>query len=629
MGSKAKIFCPDTIKDKICQAVRRDMNSPLQKHGECHGVLSPLHVRMAQEIDKKYTSISRQDDDLRVTAFLKFLQVQEHMLNFGLEGLNLPSNEQMYPQTRYGSRHNILLRARAICRSILSPFSEDEWFQATKHGTGSSIGVPFIDTSLEAKSTLPMTVTKNASSLLTRYLDFDSQLKSAIVNHNRTYPLGSWYEVVEGSRATTVPKSAKIDRMIAVEPTGNMFLQQGLMTMMYVRFKRAGLDLETLPTQHRRRAQIASLTSNEATIDWSSASDCVSIELLRWLLPPMWFECLDTVRSKFMSLDKESIELSMFSTMGNAATFPLETLVFYSLAHAVRLERSGTLSHFPEWKDRHLCSVFGDDCIVPTDMAEDFIQVVCSVGFIVNKEKSFYGKEGFRESCGGDYLRGYDNRPFYLKSPTSTRLSALEPWLYIIGNRLMPKYISCFGKRNYIYEKELWSTFFGLFREYNLKIKIVPADYPDDAGLKVFDDHERIDLCFTPVWSELKVNQHGCVHFLFCRFKYRMDKKRFDELHYHSWLKTRAIYDPQSGDREREMHRVFKFRRNSFLQNYNILKHLSDFDTPVVKWQQRKVRGGYVVARGDTVQWTVPYRRSSGKYTAKLSTHRSYKEHCS
>lgn len=36
-------------------------------------------------------------------------------------------------------------------------------------------------------------------------------------------------------------------------------------------------------------------------------------------------------------------------------------------------------------------------------------------GFKLNEEKSFFGDEPFRESCGGDYFAGKPVRPFYLK----------------------------------------------------------------------------------------------------------------------------------------------------------------------------------------------------------------------
>jgi hypothetical protein len=227
----------------------------------------------------------------------------------------------------------------------------------------------------------------------------------------------------------------------------------------------------------------------------------------------------------------------MYATMGNAVTFPLETLVLWTLGHATLLD-GHTLSSYPEWDDLLKVSVFGDDCIVPSHIAEDFIEVCQHVGFIINKEKSFYDDKGFRESCGGDFLRGYDVRPFHLKGPTSARLSALEPWLYIVGNRLLPKYMSCFGTRNYVYAKELWSCLFSLFNQYGLELKIVPNEYPDDAGLKLGNDLQRfIDNYPGLVLSRISINQHGTYSFLYCRFRYWQEKNKFGDLRFWQWMK--------------------------------------------------------------------------------------------
>jgi len=608
MSRKAKIFKPDHIKTQICKAVIRDIAPELHEYGDnSYDPLRLLMTRQMDEIDKKYVSTSTKDQALRDLAFSKFEKVNTHMSKFTKEGLNLPSEDMRYPQRRHGERNCILLRARALMSWILAPFDEDEWFRATKHGTGTSVGVSFMDTSLEAKSSLPMSVTERALPILQRYHSFDNQLKSAIIYHNDRTPIGEWYDIVEGSRATTVPKNSKIDRMIAVEPTGNMFLQQGLMNMMYDRMKDVGLDLETLPSHHKNRARNASITSKEATIDWSSASDCVSIELLRWLIPPMWFECCDMVRSETISLNGDQVSLSMFSTMGNAVTFPLETLVFWTLATAVRLQKQGTLSHFPEWKDRHLCSVFGDDCIVPSDIALDFIQIMESVGFIINDDKSFYGKERFRESCGGDYLRGIDVRPFYLKAPSSNRLSALEPWLYIIGNRLMSKYVMCFGKRNYLYHQEFWKCWLGLFRKYNFSLKIVPSDFPDDAGLKIASDFARFRANYpTTRLSKVVRSQHGELTFLFCSFKYTERVNRDNDLRYADWLKkfSKLAAPPNRWDDEDKLRYVRTFRKRTFRSELSRLGFANIPREPEVKFSTRK-RGGYVVVKAKTVHWTV------------------------
>ena len=120
-------------------------------------------------------------------------------------------------------------------------------------------------------------------------------------------------------------------------------------------------------------------------------------------------------------------------------------------------------------------------------MADTFVAVMEEVGFIVNSEKSCIGSLRFRESCGGDYLAGFNVRPFHLKAPPRNRMSNLEPWLYIIWNRCLEKYISYFGTLSYIYDKELWKTLVAIFVRFNLKIRLIPDFLPEDAGLKLED----------------------------------------------------------------------------------------------------------------------------------------------
>lgn len=613
MARKAKFFSPDVIKTRICQAVSCDMQELQQVYKLPHDSAITLGSRLVSEIDKKYTSGS-QDPKLRAAkAYQKFRDVNKHMEKYNLEGLCLPGFSMERPQSRYTARENILLRARAICHFVLSPFSEDEWFRNCKHGTGSSIGVPFVDTTVEAKFTLPITCTRRVSNLLKVYLNFDSSLKSSVAYYNNSTPFGDWYNIVDGSRATVVPKTNDVDRMIAVEPTGNMFFQQGLMAMMYQRFKNVGLDLETLPTCHRKRALESSITSSEATIDWSSASDTISYDLLRWLIPPIWFECCDMVRSPFLEIEGENIELSMFSTMGNAVTFPLETLVFWSLGQALLIDKAGTLSHFPEWKDRHKMSVFGDDCILPSDCALEFIQLMQSVGCIVNIEKSYYDDSGFRESCGGDYLRGWDVRPFYLKAPTSKSLSALEPWLYIILNRLLPKYISCFGERNYVYAASgLMSTIASLFREYHLDLKVVPPDYPDDSGWRMSNDIGRLLICYPFSLSRVSVSQNGLVSFRFLRYRYREQKpaRKCGDIRYAIWLKKSSSLAAPEVTRADQIEACRYLKKHSFSRVIEMLESddpRADLKSP---FRRRRVNGGYTVARGETAHWTVVYLSS-------------------
>jgi len=564
---KRKLFNPDTITTSIAQAITRDL-SPDKLHEYClaHDSKSLLAERWTEDLLKKYVSKSGNTDELELLTYEKFRKVNRHMESFRGQFIAFPT-DKIRPQTRYKKMDRILLRARALMHSVLTPFLEDEWFQYCKHGTGSSIGVHYNDTSLEAKSTFPITLTKRVEPIMTRYLEFDSQLNSALLYHNEHVPTGTRYNVVKGSRATTVEKNDQIRRMIAVEPTGNMFFQQGLMAMMYQRMRKFKLDVELLPDMHKNRAMISSITSHEATIDWSSASDCVSIDLLRWLLPPLWFDWCEAVRSPSITIGDQEVELNMFSTMGNAVTFPLETLVFWTMGHALILD-DRSLSCFPEWEDLLECSVFGDDCIVPTRYAKSYISLMTQFGFIVNEEKSFYDDKGFRESCGGDFFHGYDVRPVNIKAPTSCNLSALEPWLYIIANSVIPKYISLFGTRDYIYKCDFFKLLFCLFDKYDIAVKLVPYRFPDDAGLKIAFDLQRFARLYPCKYSKVTVSRHGSYEFLYLRFNYRKNLKRSEDLHYSSWLKT------PGGHR--------------------------------APWYASRRKGGYIVAKGKSCHWHVP-----------------------
>jgi hypothetical protein len=59
-------------------------------------------------------------------------------------------------------------------------------------------------------------------------------------------------------------------------------------------------------------------------------------------------------------------------------------------------------------------SLYGDDIIVPTATAVSVVGGLESFGLKVNIRKSFWTGE-FRESCGGDYFRGLDVTPVYLR----------------------------------------------------------------------------------------------------------------------------------------------------------------------------------------------------------------------
>jgi len=575
---RKKLFQPDSIATEIHRALLRDFTQA--QHEYCLNEDTVLYGlnRQVSEFTKKYLSEAHDKDVVEAETFSNFKKVNSHMekVNSELKDYFKQINlNRINQHTREPER--IFLRARALMHFVLrSDCRLEDVFQHSKNSAGSSIGVPYSNTSPEAKFTFPISVTKRAKPLLMEYFSWDFVLAEAVEQLNSRVTQAP-YNIVEGSRATTVDKTTDKRRFICVEPTGNMFLQQGLMHMMYERLASVGIVLPELPDLHKWKSKLASISGSDATIDWSSASDCVSIEVLRWLLPPAWFRMVMDLRCDSTTIQGVNEKLHMISSMGNATTFPLETLVFWTLGIATVLDKEGSRSLFPEWDQLKTVSVFGDDCILPTRYASKFIEVCESVGFILNKEKSFIDPtRKFRESCGGDYLSGYDIRPFYLKSPTSNRRSALEPWLYIIGNSLLKKYISYFGELSYIYHG-LWSTYFGLFKKYKLHLKLVPSYFPDDSGFKGGFDLQRFHNLYEPILAPVARNSHGTYSFSYCRFRYWNYTNKDHHIRYSLWLK----------------------KPSSVIEGDKALR--PDFPT--------RERGGYVVAKAISCHWQLPALR--------------------
>ena len=574
---KRKLFNPDEIATAISQALSRDFVGAQHVYCLNDSTLAYAFNRQTNDILKKYCSSSQDKDRLQIEAFDKFSEVNNHMAKINERVRVAHFKDLSRIQSCVSMDDKVLIRAKHLVHQVLGTFDLEEMYNDARNSGGTSLGVSYNDTSQEAKFTLPLTVTTRAEPYLRDYLTYDNNLRRAIENFNDARPLDGWFEIVDGSRATTVDKTTEKRRFICIEPTGNMFFQQGIMKMIYKRLRKVGLDVRVLPDRHKQLAKESSISSLNATIDWSSASDCVSIELLRWLLPPAWFDIIWTMRCDVSFLNGIAHPLSMISTMGNAVTFPLETLVFWAIAKCtIYTINNSDNTMFPRWDHQlECCSVFGDDCILPDYAVQDYLRIMEGVGFIVNDEKSCYGPTQFRESCGGDYLAGYDVRPFTLKAPESPRLSSLEPWLYIITNALVQKYISYFGELSYVYDKELWKTIFGLFRKHKIKVKLVPAYFPDDSGLKgITQDILRFQNHYPCELARVDRSNHGTYSFSFCRYVYRTTRERDDTIRYNLWLKNPSAND----DNVTECFKKFPIRE----------------------------KGGYVVAKSLTAHWTVP-----------------------
>lgn len=273
-------------------------------------------------------------------------------------------------------------------------------------------------------------------------------------------------EIVDHNKVTFVPKTAKTHRAIAVEPILNSWVQKGVEAEMKTLLKRAGIDL-TDQSRNQELARQGSLPDQDdpyCTIDLSHASDSISIELVRDLLPPDWFSLLNRLRSPAYRFDEDSSSsrYEKFSSMGNGFTFPLESLIFGAIAHAC----GATSRDF---------AVYGDDIIVRKSIFEDVISLLKDFGFTPNSKKTF-SSGLFRESCGADWYAGRNVRPV-----------TLDYELDSVQNLIKFSNITRRSEETSIFFVDVRKEILAVLDSENCPF-VRPYQGPDDTALEVDDD---------------------------------------------------------------------------------------------------------------------------------------------
>lgn len=283
-----------------------------------------------------------------------------------------------------------IVAAQRKISQILGPLRPEAIAELCRFGNGATFDLRRGSTHAE-KSRRP-TVTFDAIPWVCRVLSGDDYLGSLVG------PLET-LRVVKANRMVMVPKTAKTHRPIAAEPTLNSYVQQGFGRYIRARLKRFGVDLgdQTINQDLARFAKDFGLT----TIDLSSASDTLCANLVKLLLPREWWEALNSVRCPFTQFKGRNFMLSKFSSMGNAYTFELESLIFHALISAVGV--GGVFS------------VYGDDMIVLDCDYRSVLEVLTWAGFTINERKSFTAGSRFYESCGKHYFDSQEVTPCYQK----------------------------------------------------------------------------------------------------------------------------------------------------------------------------------------------------------------------
>lgn len=289
-------------------------------------------------------------------------------------------------------------------------------FANWRFGPGASYGVT--GTHAAEKLSQRMTCTIRAVPLVTKLRGSNYYIN--LYDEANQYPV----PVVRGSKLASVPKNEDTERTIAIEPLGNMALQLSVGRYLEIALKRIGLDISTQQPKNKALASQA-YDKGLATLDLKSCSDMIHPDLVRALFPPCWYDLLMTLRSPEVLLPSgEWIKLEMISTMGNGFTFPLMTMIISSLVYA---SRKGGRALFINWERN---AVFGDDVIVPKNQFAYTADILSRAGFVVNNDKS-YCSGSFYESCGGDFYKGHDVTPVYVKS------LATDAEVYVAMNQIM------------------------------------------------------------------------------------------------------------------------------------------------------------------------------------------------
>jgi hypothetical protein len=342
------------------------------------------------------------DRDLDKVALDKFYHFEEKC--------RLTNSRFRYPCSDRLKTPNTVWLQNAIRQKIariLGEFEYEEVVDRANWGPGASTLIKRVDASSPAKFQMESGITRDLFYFIRQPMPlwYPGWVRRLVDGGSISFQVGN--------RVDTVPKNAKTNRVIAVEPGLNVWFQLGVGRVISRRLRKCGVDLR-YQSRNQRLAHKASIDNLSATVDMSSASDSIACAVVEDLIPPQWYSFLNICRSHFGKHDEKLIRWEKFSSMGNGFTFPLQTLIFYAIAFCCA-EREGC--------DTSGVSVYGDDIIIPVGARASFDEMMQFFGFVVNPEKSFYSTSPFRESCGVHYYIGRDCKPVYLKDRLSSVLS--------------------------------------------------------------------------------------------------------------------------------------------------------------------------------------------------------------
>lgn len=216
------------------------------------------------------------------------------------------------------------------------------------------------------------------------------------------------------AKVLLVDKDSRGPRLISSEPCEYQFIQQGLASGIIrtlenhpISSGRVNFSSQEI---NQQMALEGSVRKHIATLDLKEASDRVSTQLVDLLFSdvPQLLHCLKSTRTPRTKLpDGRTVCMRKFAPMGSALCFPVMSVILFALSKAI-IETNG-------YRD-DLLRVYGDDLIVPVDVAQAVIGKLPIYGLKLNVAKSFTHGD-FRESCGMDAVKGIQVTPTRWRKP--------------------------------------------------------------------------------------------------------------------------------------------------------------------------------------------------------------------
>lgn len=233
------------------------------------------------------------------------------------------------------------------------------------------------------------------------------------------------------NRPAQVPKTWNKDRLIFVEEEARLNVQQAIRVWLEdvtAQVKPKRFDFKDQEFQRSRLG-----LSDMASIDLSAASDTISAGLVFSL-----FQDRPVLRSLLFGTRARTSDgpaHRCYSTMGNATTFPIMTIILSAVCAST--ERSFMSDLFGKGRtpfSLKKATVFGDDIVCDQHIMPRLLSRLKELGLCPNPKKT-YGGRTFKESCGLDIYKDVEVTPLRVSNLFDLRINEQVVRLVDLSNR--------------------------------------------------------------------------------------------------------------------------------------------------------------------------------------------------